>query len=156
MASAKPIAFDVQRLIEEVAARHRLILKSDDAALAIVTMNRLVLEESLEAIHSRILADLSLFEAAAQKIQTRAVDVLAAQVRESAAGIRRELESDIQEARLDASGIVRQVEAAYQRQMSAQKAMIATLCCRAAVLWRSMGRTDQRALVAPLKKQRSR
>jgi hypothetical protein len=117
----------VQRLIEEVAARHRLILKSDDAALAIVTMNRLVLEESLEAIHSRIVADLSLFDAAAQKIQTRAVNVLAAQVRESAAGIRKELESDIQEACLDASRIVRQVEAAYQRHMSAQKATIATL-----------------------------
>jgi len=65
MAAAKPIAFDVQRLIDEVAARHRLLLKPDDAAFAIVTMNRLVLEESLEAIHSLIQEDL--FEAAAKK-----------------------------------------------------------------------------------------
>ena len=50
--AAEPKAFDVQRLIDEVAARHRLLLKPDDAAFAIVTMNRLVLEESLEAIHS--------------------------------------------------------------------------------------------------------
>ena len=89
--AAKPIDFDVQRLIEIVAARHRLVLKSDDAALAIVTMNRLVLEESIEAIHSRIREDLALFEAAAQRIQTRAANVLAAQVRESAAGIRKEI-----------------------------------------------------------------
>ncbi len=53
MAAVKPIAFDVQRLIDEVAARHRLLLKPDDAAFAIVTMNRLVLEESIEAIHSQ-------------------------------------------------------------------------------------------------------
>ena len=67
MAAAKPITFNVQRLIDEVAARHRLLLKPDDAAFAIVTMNRLVLEESLEAIHSRIVQDLALFEAAAKK-----------------------------------------------------------------------------------------
>jgi hypothetical protein len=125
--AAKPMDFDVQRLIETVAARHRLVLKSDDAALAIVTMNRLVLEESIEAIHSRILEDLAFFEGTAQKIQTRAANVLAAQVRESAAGIRKELESDIQDASLKASGLVRQVEAACQRRMSAQKLTIATL-----------------------------
>jgi len=76
MAAVKPIPFDVQRLIDEVAARHRLLLKPDDAAFAIVTMNRLVLEESLEAIHSRIVEDLALFEAAAKKMQTRAGTVL--------------------------------------------------------------------------------
>jgi len=125
--AAKPIDFDVQRLIETVAARHRLVLKSDDAALAIVTMNRLVLEESLETIHSRILEDLAMFEGTAQKIQTRAANVIAAQVREAAAGIRRALESDIQGARLEASGFVRQVEAAFQRRMSAQKLTIVSL-----------------------------
>ena len=78
MAAAKPLAFDVQRLINEVAARHRLLLKPDDAAFAIVTMNRLVLEESLEAIHSQIHEDLALFEAAAKKIQIRAGTFLAA------------------------------------------------------------------------------
>lgn len=127
MAGAKPIAFDVQRLIDEVAARHRLLLKPDDAAFAIVTMNRLVLEESLEAIHCRILEDLALFEAAAQKMQTRAASVLAAEVRESAAGIRKQIEGDIQDARLDASRIVRQVEEACQQRMSTHKLTMASL-----------------------------
>jgi CHASE3 domain sensor protein len=126
MATAKPIAFDVQRLIDEVAARHRLLLKPDDAAFAIVTMNRLVLEESLDAIHSRIVEDLALFEAAAKKIQTRAGTTLAAEVREAAAGIRLEIERDVEDARLQASKI-RQVEAAYEQRMSAQKLTIAVL-----------------------------
>ena len=72
MAAAKPIAFDVQRLIDEVAARHRLLLKPDDAAFAIVTMNRLVLEESLEAIRSRVSEDLAQFQASAQWAHKRA------------------------------------------------------------------------------------
>jgi hypothetical protein len=132
---ATKIAFDVQRLIDEVAVRHRLVLKPDDAAFAIVTMNRLVLEESLEAIHSHIVQDLALFEAAAKKTQIRAGIVLAAEVRESAAGIRQELGRDVQDARLQASEIVRQVEAAYQQRMSAQKLTITVLaavllfCC---------------------------
>lgn len=125
MAAAKLIAFDVQRLIDEVAARHRLILKPDDPALAIVTMNRLALEESLDTIHSRIVEDLALFEAAAQKVQTHAGSILAAQVRDSAAAIRKELTADIQDARLGAASIVRQVQAAYQRPMSAQRLTVA-------------------------------
>jgi hypothetical protein len=125
--AAKSMGFDVQRLIDEVAAQHRLLLKPDDAAFAIVTMNRLVLEESLEAIHSRIAEDLALFEAASKKMQARAGIILAAEVRESAAGIRQELERDVQDARLQASKIVRQVEAAYQERMSAQKLAIAAL-----------------------------
>jgi hypothetical protein len=127
MAAAKPIVFDVQRLIDEVAARHRLLLKPDDAAFAMVTMNRLVLEESLEAIHSQIHQDLTLFEAAAKKMQTRAGTIIAAEVRESAAGIRQELGRDVQDARLQASKIVREVEAAYHQRMSAQQLAIAAL-----------------------------
>ncbi len=127
MAAAKRIAFDVQRLIDEVAARHRLLLKPDDAAFAIVTMNRLVLEDSLEAIHSQIHQDLALFEAAAKKMQTRAGIMLAAEVRESAVGIRQELARDVQDARLQVSRIVQQVEAAYHQHMSAQNLAIAIL-----------------------------
>ncbi len=125
--ASKQISFDVQRLIAEVAARHRLLLKPDDAAFAIVTMNRLVLEESLEAIHSRVLEDLTLFETAAQRTQIRAGTVLAAEVRESAAGLREEIRRDIEDARLQVSKIVQRIEAAYEQPMSAQKTTIAVL-----------------------------
>ena len=112
---AQTVTFDVQRLIAEVAARHRLLLKPDDAAFAIVTMNRLVLEESIEALHARIQEDLSAFESAAQKLQKRSGSVVAAQVRESAAGIREELQRDIKDASLQASKIVREAAAVYQK-----------------------------------------
>lgn len=101
--------FDVQRLIAEVAARHRLFLKPDDAAFAIVTMNRLVLEQSFEIIHARILEDLASFEAASQKVQRRAQSILAAQVQESAAEIRREIQRDIEGASLQASKIANRI-----------------------------------------------
>ena len=51
---AKPVTFNVQRLIAAVATEHRLLFKPDDAAFAIVTMNRLVLEESREKLSARL------------------------------------------------------------------------------------------------------
>jgi hypothetical protein len=37
---------DIDRLIAEVAARHGILLKRDDAAFALVTLNQLVLEQT--------------------------------------------------------------------------------------------------------------
>jgi hypothetical protein len=124
---AKQITFDVQRLITEVAARHKLLLKPDDAAFAIVTMNRLVLEESLETIHARILEDLGAFQTAAQKVQTRAGIALAADVREAAAALRAEIQEDVEKARLQATKLVQQVEATYREPLSTQRFTIMTL-----------------------------
>jgi len=125
--AAKQITFDVQRLITEVAARHKLLLKPDDAAFAIVTMNRLVLEESLETIHTRILEDLGAFQTAAQKVQTRAGIALAADVREAAAALRAEIQEDVEKARLQATKLVQQVEATYREPLSTQRFTIMTL-----------------------------
>lgn len=125
--AARQIGFNVERLIAEVAARHRLFLKPDDAAFALVTMNRLVLEQSLEAIHSGILEDLALVQTAAQKAQHRAEMALAEEVRESAAGIRREIQRDIQDARLHTAEVIQQVAAAYQQPMSNQRLIIGIL-----------------------------
>jgi hypothetical protein len=123
----KPITFDVQRLIAEVASRHRLLLKPDDAAFAIVTMNRMVLEEALEAIHSRVLEDLALFQNAAKQSQIRAESALAAEVERSASGIRREISRDLEEARIQAFKIVQQVNDVYQKPMSEQKFMLVSM-----------------------------
>jgi hypothetical protein len=122
------ITFDVQRLIAEVAARHQLLLKPDDAAIAIVTMNRMILEESLETIHSRVVEELvAFFENASQKTQGRAGKVLAIEFREAAAEIRNEIQRDIETARLQALKIAQQIQATYEQPMSNQRFTIVTL-----------------------------
>jgi nitrogen regulatory protein PII-like uncharacterized protein len=133
---AKPIIFNVQRLIAEVAAQHGLFLKPDDAAFALVTMNRLVLEESLEAIRSRVAEDLAQFQASAQWAHKRAESAVAEEVRRSTAALRDEIQRDINTARLRAVEIVQEVKAAYQQPMSNSKftivvlaALLLLLCC---------------------------
>ena len=123
----KAISFNVQRLIAEVAAQHGLFLKPDDAAFALVTMNRLVLEESLEMIRSQIAADLAQFQASAQWAHKRAESAIEEEVRRSTAALRDEIQRDINTARLRAVEIVQEVKTAYQKPMSNQKFTIVVL-----------------------------
>jgi hypothetical protein len=97
-----------------IAAEHHLLLKPDDAAFAIVTMNRLVLEESLEAIRAVVAEDLAQFKQAAQWAQSRAESAVTEEVRRSTAALRDEIQRDINVARLRAAEIVQEVKTAYQ------------------------------------------
>jgi hypothetical protein len=124
---AKPIAFNVERLISAVAAEHRLVFKPDDAAFAIVTMNRLVLEESLEAIHTLVAADLAQFKETAQWAHRRAESAIEEEVRRSSRAIREELQRDLNNARLRAAEIVQEVKAAYQKPLSQGNLALAVL-----------------------------
>ena len=123
----KAISFNVQRLIAEVAAQHGLFLKPDDAAFALVTMNRLVLEESLEMIRTQIAADLAQFQASSQWAHKRAESAIAEEVSSSTAALRNEIQRDINTARLRAVEIVQEVKTAYQKPMSDQKFTIVVL-----------------------------
>ena len=131
---AKPITFNVQRLITAVAAEHRLLLKPDDAAFAIVTMNRLVLEESLEAIRAVVAEDLAQFKQTAQWAHSRAESAIQSEVRLSARALREELQSDIDNARLRTAAIVQEVKETYERPLAYRDIMIMTLAILFALL----------------------
>ena len=124
---AKPIAFNMQRLITAVAAEHRLLLKPDDAAFALVTMNRLVLEESLEAIRAVVNQDLAQFKETAQWAHSRAESAIQSEVRLSARALREELQSDIDNARLRAAAIVQEVKETYEKPMARMDLIIMIL-----------------------------
>jgi hypothetical protein len=114
----KQVQFDIQRLITEVATRHHILLKPDDAAFAIVTMNRLILEESLETIRARLIEERALFQGVGIDYQKRAVSILSAEVYKSATAIRQEIQRDVEDAKLEATEIVKRVSALYYEQMS--------------------------------------
>ncbi len=124
---AKPITFNVQRLITAVAAEHRLLLKPDDAAFAIVTMNRLVLEESLEAIRAVVAEELAQFKQTAQWAHSRAESAIQSEVRLSARALREELQSDINTARLRATAMVEDVKETYEKPLAWRDLIIWTL-----------------------------
>jgi hypothetical protein len=108
-------SIDVQRLIAEVAARHKLLLKPDDPALALVTMNQLILDASLEAVHEQIRVTITEFHASIQKAEKRAGSMLAQSVKESTLQMQQGLRSDIHLAGLKAREIVHLVNEAHRR-----------------------------------------
>jgi len=104
-----------QRLIAEVATRHKVFLKPDDPAIALVTMNRLILDDAMEAVHGRIRVTIAEFQASMQKAERRAGSMLAQEVKESAAQMQRGLQNDIHTAGLKAREIVHLVNEAHRR-----------------------------------------
>ena len=104
-----------QRLIAEVAARNNVFLKPDDPAIALVTMNQLILDDAMDTIHGQIRATIAEFHASMQKAERRAGSILAQGVKESAVQMKRGLQNDIHVAGLKAREIVHLVNEAHRR-----------------------------------------
>ena len=108
-------SIDVQRLIAEVVARHSLFLKPDDPAIALVTMNQLILDAAIEAVNEQIRVTIAEFQASIQKAEKRAGTMLAQSVKESTVQVRQGLQDDIHVAGLKAREIVHLVNEAHRR-----------------------------------------
>src|SRR5258708_1255042 len=97
---------DIQRLIAEVGARDNVFLKPDDPAIALVTMNRLILDDAMETVNKQIRATIAEFHASMQKAERRAGSMLAQGVKESAVQMQQGLQNDIYIAGLKCRDIV--------------------------------------------------
>ena len=86
---------DVKGLIAAVAARHGIALRPDDPVCALVTVNQLVLEQTMAELIGRAQQMTNEFDHAAARLQTRAGSILAAEVRKAGAEIRQALRQDI-------------------------------------------------------------
>ena len=96
---------DLRRLQGEIAARHGIRMSTDDPALAIVTLNQLILEETIKVLGNQVREAKELIDNAGLKVQARAGSILAQEVRKCASAIRQELHDDINVASLRAQKI---------------------------------------------------
>lgn len=87
---------DVKRLAAEVAVQHGIRLDSDDPIMAVVTLNQLVFDQSVSVVVDRVKSAVRELEQAADKVQARAGIVLAQEVRDCVASLRREMLKDMQ------------------------------------------------------------
>lgn len=82
---------DLKRLAAEVSAQHGIRLDPDDPMMAVVTLNRLVFEQAIAEVLGRVTSAARDFDQAANKVQIRAGGILAQEVRDAVAAIRRDL-----------------------------------------------------------------
>jgi hypothetical protein len=113
--SERASMLDVKRLIGEVAARNGIRVESWDPAFALVTLNELVLEEIARRLTEEVHAGIAEFTEAVKNTEARAGKMLAQQVKQAAAELRREMQRDIEDARLKANEIVANVHRAHSR-----------------------------------------
>ncbi len=106
---------DVKRMISEVAAENGIRVEPGDPLFALVTMNRMVLEESASRFyefHQKLMAELN---ASMKKAETHGGGILAEMVKEAATKMREGLQSDIQFAGMRAAEYVHRVNEAHRR-----------------------------------------
>ena len=126
---------NVKRITAEVAARHGILLKEDDPALVLVTINELVLEESFERMESRARGLLADLDACFLQIQERASIHLVQEVESAAVAVRDEIHRDIQTARLEASESVRRIITAHSRTVVRRWVAVGIFCAVALLLF---------------------
>ena len=106
---------EIKRLAAEVSLQHGIRIDPDDPMMAVVTLNRLVLESMLNEGLRSIRTAVQEFNQAAERVQVRAGSAVGQEVRECVALIRGELQKDIDEARVHACELVEELHRVQSR-----------------------------------------
>ena len=107
--------FDVKQLIGEVAAQNGIRVEPDDPLFALVTMNKIVLDQATREFQEQLQTRIAEFHTSMEKAERRAGIMLAQKVKESADLMRQVLQNDIHIAGLKAREIVHLVNEAHLR-----------------------------------------
>ena len=106
---------DTKAMIAKVAERHGILLRPDDPAFAIVTLNELVLEAKAAALIQQIDNSIGEFSAAADRIQVRTGATIAEEIRTAIDSVRNGLRADLETGGYKARALVMEVHRAHSR-----------------------------------------
>ena len=106
---------DAKKLTARVAARHGLLIREDDPAMALVTMNELVLEQVLEKAQVGLRGMLSEAEEGQKRSQQETAVWVQEEIGRAGSALRVQLLRDIDTGRLQAKELVVQLGRLYSR-----------------------------------------
>ena len=106
---------DAKKLTAQVAARHGLIIREDDPAMALVTMSEIVLEQVLENAQVGLRGVLSEAEKGQKRSQQEAAVWVQEEIGRAGGALRAQLLRDIEAGRLQAKELVVQLAQRYSR-----------------------------------------
>ena len=93
--NVNPGKIDIDRIIGEVAKRHRIGLFPSDPIFAVATVNELVLKSTVQETMKAMAATLDRFDTSIQRAEHRAGQVLGVKIRESAEELRQAVRAEI-------------------------------------------------------------
>ena len=106
---------DTKRLSGEVAARHGLLIRDDDPAMALVTMSEIVLEQVLKEAEVRFRGVLSEAEKSQKRSQQDVLVWVQEEMGRAGTALRAQVQRDIDAGRLQARELVIQLSQVYAR-----------------------------------------
>jgi hypothetical protein len=114
------VTIDFNRLAAEISVQHGIRIDPDDPIMAVVTLNRLVLESAMGEAADRVNRAAREFNDGAERLQVRLGSTVARELREAAAGVRQDLSRELAPLRLRGTEIVEAVDRAHSRASRAQ------------------------------------
>jgi len=106
---------DTKRLSGEVAARHGLLIREDDPAMALVTMSEIVLEQVLCEAELRLRSLFAEAEEGQKRSQQETLVWVQEEMGRAGSALRAQLQRDIDAGRLQARELVTQLSQVYSR-----------------------------------------
>ena len=106
---------DAKKLSGEVAARHGLLIREDDPAMALVTMSEIVLEQLLKEAEVRFRGVLSEAEKSQKRSQQDVLVWVQEEMGRAGSALRVQLQRDVDAGRLQARELVVQLSQVYAR-----------------------------------------
>jgi hypothetical protein len=109
------VTLDLKRITAEVAARHGMLVRPDDPAMLLVTMNEVVLEQVVENIEGRVEQIVAGIEAGFHSAQHEALGSVEKAARKAGMAVREEIQKDVEAGRLHARELIVELNSAYSR-----------------------------------------
>src|SRR5258708_18006167 len=109
------VVLDFKRIIAEVAARHGMLVRRDDPAMPLVTMNELVLQQVMGSIEARTEEIVAGIEATFRSAQSEALGSVEREAWKAGVAVREEIQKNIDAGRLHAREFIVGLNHAYRR-----------------------------------------
>jgi hypothetical protein len=109
------VVLDFKRITAEVAARHGMLVRPDDPAMLLVTMNEVVLQQVMGSIEARTEEIVAGIEAGFHSAQRDALGTVEREARKAGIAVREEIHKDIDVGRLHARELIVELNHAYTR-----------------------------------------
>jgi hypothetical protein len=109
------VTLDLKRITAEVAARHGMLVRPDDPAMLLVTMNEVVLQQVMRNIEERVEQMVAGIEAGFFSAQHEALGSVEKAARKAGMAVREEIQKDVEAGRLHARELVVELNSAYSQ-----------------------------------------
>jgi hypothetical protein len=112
---AEEATLDLKRITAEVAARHGMLVRPDDPAMLLVTMNEVVLQQVMGNIEGRVEQMVAGIETGILSAQHEALGSVENAARKAGMAVREEIQKDVEAGRLHARELIVELNRAYSR-----------------------------------------